>query len=224
MRSMAEIDHPTEHAVTKPAQPRDVTAAAARGEPCSLCEVRAAQKRIHELRDLARSAEPSASTMAMTSPVAASNPQASAFPFPRRVCCTTRTSGRSRRATAIVSSTECPSTTITSWTSAGSRAKTYGRFLASFNVGTTTDTRGQVVMVGPRPHEDIDGRVRTAYAGESTPGARDPARRLPAGLERLFRWLRLGEGICYAGLRSRAIKRGRADPPGCRPHARGPSG
>jgi hypothetical protein len=88
------------------------------------------------------SAEPSASTMAMTSPVAASNPQASAFPFPRRVCCTTRTSGRSWRATATVSSTECPSTTITSWTSGGSREKTYGRFLASFNVGTTTDTRG----------------------------------------------------------------------------------
>ena len=54
MRSIAEIDHRTEQAVTKPAQPRDVTAAAARGEPCSLGEVRAAQKRMHELRDLAR--------------------------------------------------------------------------------------------------------------------------------------------------------------------------
>ena len=54
VRSMAEIDHPTEHAVTEPAQPRDVTAAAARGEPGSLGEVRAAQKRIHERRDLAR--------------------------------------------------------------------------------------------------------------------------------------------------------------------------
>ena len=89
------------------------------------------------------SAEPSASTMAMTSPVAASNPQASAFPFPRRFCRTIRTSGRSLRATATVPSTECPSTTITSWTSAGSREKTYGRFLASLRVGRTTDTRGQ---------------------------------------------------------------------------------
>src|SRR5437016_13066494 len=51
---MAEIDRRTEHAVTKPAQPRDVTAAAARGEPCSLCEVRAAQQRLHEPGDLAR--------------------------------------------------------------------------------------------------------------------------------------------------------------------------
>jgi hypothetical protein len=50
---MAEIDRRTEQAVTKPAQPRDVSAAAARGEPCSLREVRAVQKRIHELRDLA---------------------------------------------------------------------------------------------------------------------------------------------------------------------------
>src|SRR5215472_2959394 len=51
---MAEIDHRTEQAVTKPAQPRDVTAAAARGESCSLCEVCAAHKRMHELRDLTR--------------------------------------------------------------------------------------------------------------------------------------------------------------------------
>src|SRR5690242_9766140 len=51
---MAEIDHRTEQAVAKAAQPRDVTAAAPRGEPRSLCEVRAAQQCIHELRDLTR--------------------------------------------------------------------------------------------------------------------------------------------------------------------------
>jgi hypothetical protein len=54
VRSVAEVDRPAEHAVTKLAQPRDVTAAAARGEPCSLCEIRAAHKRVHELGDLAR--------------------------------------------------------------------------------------------------------------------------------------------------------------------------
>ena len=54
MRSMAEVDRRAEHAVTKPAQLRDVAAAAARGEPCSLGEVGAAQKRSHERRDLAR--------------------------------------------------------------------------------------------------------------------------------------------------------------------------
>ena len=53
MRPIAEIDHTTEQVVTEPAQPRDVTAAATRGEPCSLREVRATQKRIHELGDLA---------------------------------------------------------------------------------------------------------------------------------------------------------------------------
>src|SRR5258708_12033790 len=51
---MEEIDDRAEQAVTKPAQPRDVTAAATRGEPCSLCKIRPAQKRVHELRDLAR--------------------------------------------------------------------------------------------------------------------------------------------------------------------------
>src|SRR5215469_5548494 len=51
---MAEIDRRAEQAVTKAAQPGDVTAAATRGEPCSLREVRAAHKRIHKARDLAR--------------------------------------------------------------------------------------------------------------------------------------------------------------------------
>ena len=54
MRPVAEVDRPAEHAVAEPAQPRDVAAAAACGEPGSLGEVRAAQKRINELRDLAR--------------------------------------------------------------------------------------------------------------------------------------------------------------------------
>src|SRR6516225_7086582 len=49
---MAEIDYRNEQAVTGAAQPRDVTAAAAWGEPCSLCEVCAAHERVHEPRDL----------------------------------------------------------------------------------------------------------------------------------------------------------------------------
>jgi hypothetical protein len=53
VRSVGHIDHGTEQPITEPAQPRDVTAAAPFGEPCSLGEVRAAQKGIHELRDLA---------------------------------------------------------------------------------------------------------------------------------------------------------------------------
>jgi hypothetical protein len=51
---MAAINHRPEQAVSKLAQSCDVTAAAARGEPCSLCEIRAAQKCMNELRDLAR--------------------------------------------------------------------------------------------------------------------------------------------------------------------------
>ena len=43
----------------------------------------------------AGSAEPSASTMAMMSPVAASNPHARALPLPDRFCMTIRVSGRS---------------------------------------------------------------------------------------------------------------------------------
>src|SRR5215475_10814446 len=54
VRSMAEVDHLSEQAVTELAQACDVTAAAANGEPRSLCEIRAAQQRLHELRNLAR--------------------------------------------------------------------------------------------------------------------------------------------------------------------------
>ena len=49
----------------------------------------------------AGSAEPSASTMAMISSVAASNPQARALPLLKRFCLTIRTSGRSRQEIAV---------------------------------------------------------------------------------------------------------------------------
>jgi hypothetical protein len=52
--SVAEVDHPGEQAVAQPAQPRDVTAAPAWGEPCPLGEVRAAHQRLDEFRDLGR--------------------------------------------------------------------------------------------------------------------------------------------------------------------------
>ena len=54
----------------------------------------------------AGSVEPSASSMTMMSHDAAAKPQASALPLPRVSCKTTRMSGRTMRATAIVSSTE----------------------------------------------------------------------------------------------------------------------
>jgi len=58
--------------------------------------------------------------MAMMSPVAAANPQARALPLPERFWVTIRTPGRSRRAVATVSSTEFPSTTMTSCSPSGS--------------------------------------------------------------------------------------------------------
>ena len=87
------------------------------------------------------SAEPSASNMTTTSPVAAANPQASALPLPLRVWVITRIDGMTRRATAIESSTERPSTRITSWT-CGSAGRTTSRLRASFLAGTTMETRG----------------------------------------------------------------------------------
>jgi hypothetical protein len=51
-------------------------------------------------------------------------PSASAFPFPRRSCNTTRMSGRRRRATSTVPSVENPSTSTTSSRSSGRRANT----------------------------------------------------------------------------------------------------
>jgi hypothetical protein len=61
---------------------------------------------------------PSASRVTMMSPLAAANPQASALPFPARVCRTMTASGHSNRATSTVRSSECPSTTTISSTSA----------------------------------------------------------------------------------------------------------
>jgi len=81
--------------------------------------------------------------MAMISPVAAANPQARALPLPERFCLTIRMSGRSRRAVATVSSTEFPSTRMTSCSPAGSLAKTCGRLRASLSAGMTTLTFGQ---------------------------------------------------------------------------------
>ncbi|OLT10035.1 hypothetical protein BJF78_29350 [Pseudonocardia sp. CNS-139] len=89
----------------------------------------------------AGSADPSASSITMMSPVAAANPQASALPFPRRVCCTTVIPGHSSRATSTVPSTECPSTRITSWT-CGSLGRTTRRFAASFKAGMTIEIVG----------------------------------------------------------------------------------
>ena len=74
----------------------------------------------------------------MMSPAAAAKPQASALPLPRASWSTTRTSGRSSRATAIVSSIEWPSTITTSSTNAGRCSSTCGRFAASLSVGMTT--------------------------------------------------------------------------------------
>ncbi len=86
------------------------------------------------------SVDPSASIMTMMSPRAAWKPSMSALPLPRLVCTTTRRSGRSLRATAMVSSVELPSTRITSSIQSGSVAKTWGRFSASFIAGTMTLT------------------------------------------------------------------------------------
>ena len=93
----------------------------------------------------AGSLEASASSITMISPRAAANPHAKALPFPRPLWRITRTSARMARATSIVSSTECPSTSTTSSTELGRRASTWGRFAASFSVGITT------LIVAPPP-------------------------------------------------------------------------
>ncbi len=93
----------------------------------------------------AGSAEPSASNMTMTSPVAAANPQAMALPLPLRVWVIARTHGRVRRAAPIESSFECPSTTMISCTAGRTAAilgRTTSRLRASLRVGTTTLTAG----------------------------------------------------------------------------------
>ncbi len=88
------------------------------------------------------SAEPSASTITMMSPLHASKPVISASPLPRPCCPTTLTPGHSSRATSTVLSLELPSTRTTSWIQSGRVLKTYGRFSASFIAGMTTLTGG----------------------------------------------------------------------------------
>ena len=62
----------------------------------------------------AGSAEPSASNITMTSPVAAAKPHAIALPLPLRVWVIALTDGSTRRATSIEPSLELPSTTMIS--------------------------------------------------------------------------------------------------------------
>jgi hypothetical protein len=93
----------------------------------------------------AGSADPSASNITITSPVAAANPQAMALPLPLRVCLITRTHGSTRCAVSTVPSVESPSTTMISWTvgrTAAIAGSTISRLRASFRVGTTTETVG----------------------------------------------------------------------------------
>jgi hypothetical protein len=90
------------------------------------------------------SVEPSASIITMMSPVQAANPAARASPLPLPVWETIFTFGRRRLATAIVSSTELPSTSTISSIHWGSVANTWGRFSASFMAGTTTLTVGEM--------------------------------------------------------------------------------
>jgi hypothetical protein len=131
------------------------------------------------------SVDPSASSMTMTSPLHMANPQANAFPLPRSVWVTTRTSGRSARATAMVWSVECPSTRITSTMNSGSAASTYGRLSASLSAGITTLTRGPTFTLAWRRGgaEDLPDSIRRipqygkwTYSTLSPPAARDMAR------------------------------------------------
>ncbi len=94
------------------------------------------------------SVEPSASIITMMSLVHAAKPADRASPLPLPVCVTTFTLGRSRLATATVSSTELPSTSTISSTHCGMVANTWGRFSASFMAGTTTLTVGEMARCG----------------------------------------------------------------------------
>ena len=78
----------------------------------------------------------------MMSPLHAANPATSASPLPVPCWVTILISGRIARATATVSSVECPSTSTTSSTHLGSVANTCGRLGASFKAGITTLTLG----------------------------------------------------------------------------------
>ncbi len=132
------------------------------------------------------SAEQSASNMTTTSPVTASKPQASAFPLPLRVWCTTRMSGMSRCAVAMVSSTELPSTRMTSYTG-GSLGRMISRLRASFRAGMTTETRGSA------------GRTVLAGIGRAPVGFRLPCSVLRTWRGRSRSAVRQGRGYDAAG-------------------------
>jgi hypothetical protein len=79
----------------------------------------------------------------MMSPVAARNPAARAAPLPRVGSRTILTSDGTAVAAATVPSVERPSTTITSWSPDGSRARTVLMSFASLSAGITTEICGE---------------------------------------------------------------------------------
>ena len=140
------------------------------------------------------SADPSASNMTMTSPVAAVKPQAIALPLPLRVWVITRAQGSVRRAAATVLSVELPSTTITSCTAGRTAAiagSTISRFRASLRVGTITDTAG----LGDRRGAGR-GRGRRNPSGPSVCGI--AARAVEPGVPGKGVWL-APEPVCCPG-------------------------
>ena len=86
----------------------------------------------------------------MMSPVQAWKPASRASPLPVPGWVTTLMSGRHCRATAMVSSSERPSTSTTSSTQSGRESKTMGRFRASFLTGMTTLTVGAIARCARR--------------------------------------------------------------------------
>jgi hypothetical protein len=80
----------------------------------------------------------------MISPVQAANPALNASPFPLPTCSIILIDGSNLRASAIVLSTECPSTRITSLTVVGIYGKTWRRLGASLRVGMITLIVGNV--------------------------------------------------------------------------------
>ena len=171
----------------------------------------------------AGSALPSASNMTTNSPVTRAKPVASALPFPLRTCWQVTASGRSRRAVASVSSTERPSTTITSCrsgTAAPSSGRTTSMLRASLSVGTTTLTRGRAgrwcryartqpsdwcyTPFKPPPWRAdplVRPVLRTATVGRPgyRPGARDAARVHPYRSEELVTDLTQSRPIRHGG-------------------------
>ena len=129
----------------------------------------------------AGSAEPSASNMTTMSPVTRAKPAARALPLPLRDWSTVTMPGRTRRAVAMVPSTEPPSTRITSWTS-GSCGSTTARFAASLSAGTTMLTRGDTVLRrGARMNVDTLDETPMASADPPDGWSRPPdgSKRMP---------------------------------------------